>query len=115
MSKVEQENPLSTKERLKKIGEQKRLITAQQKELREKHNRSKTERVEANKIKAASRKTMHESKSTLRKLGAEVNAAFMSGDIDVINKLAENIADASEELVDAMYGFADADEVLNKL
>jgi len=105
----------STQDELKKVREEKKALNEKQKALQEKANEGKAERTEARKAQATARKAVREQKAELRELSAKIYTAFSSGKAEAIDKVADEIMEASAELAGSVRAFGAAAKTLADL
>lgn len=106
---------MSSVDKLKELDAQAKQLNEQRKQLREEANAGKEERKTARKQQAEARKTVLTSKKDVRELSAKVFDIFSNGSNEDVSNLADELMEASTELVGAIRSFAEAGETLEDL
>lgn len=91
---------------LKKLTEQKKLITAKQKVLRQEENENKEERITLKANRAAIRKEIVAQQKELRELVADIKPVLKSGNFKKLDYLQLDIDKTSDALVKNLIDFA---------
>lgn len=106
---------MATKEELKEIREQKKLLAERHRALLAASNEGKEERKAMRKQQAEARKQVRDHKTEVRVLSAVVYKVFSEGTPEEILKLADDVAEAGEKLSAAIRSFGEASVELSKL
>lgn len=106
---------MATKEELKEIREQRKLLAQRHRELLAASNEGKEERKAMRKQQAEARRNVRDHKAEVRGLSASIYKVFSKGTPEEILELADNVANAGDKLSAAVRSFGEASVELSKL